>query len=93
MSVGDHRLIDTAAGLVLPPEAPASASLTLDQLLFPHLSAADNLNFGRRCTHAGGRDFADVVKVLELEPLLARRPAQSAASGNGRRWGERSQRT
>jgi len=52
--------------------------VTQDALLFPHLSVAENLRYGR---HAGPLD--EVVDALHLRPLLDRRPRR--LSGGERR--------
>jgi molybdate transport system ATP-binding protein len=51
-----------------------------DDTLFPHLSVAANLAYSRASAPA---DAARVARVLELEPLLSRRPA--GLSGGERR--------
>lgn len=43
-----------------------------DQLLFPHMSAEKNLRYGERPGHIS---FNDILGFLNLETLLARRPA------------------
>ncbi len=45
--------------------------------LLPHLTVAGNLRYGERLLAPAARRiaFADVVELLELAPLLARRPA------------------
>jgi molybdate transport system ATP-binding protein len=49
-----------------------------DDLLFPHLSAADNLRYGHDLLPPAQRRFAfgRIADLLELGPLLERRPAQ-----------------
>ncbi len=49
-----------------------------DGQLFPHLSARDNLLYGyRRRAHAERRiQLPQVLELLEIAPLLERRPAQ-----------------
>jgi molybdate transport system ATP-binding protein len=51
-----------------------------DGRLFPHLTVRQNLEFAQRRAAARGAngrrvDFADAVTALDLEPLLARKPA------------------
>jgi molybdate transport system ATP-binding protein len=55
-----------------------------DSLLFPHLSVAENLEFGRRraVSPAPETGFTQVVEGLSLAPLLSRRP--DALSGGER---------
>ncbi|MFM7141025.1 MAG: ATP-binding cassette domain-containing protein, partial [Alphaproteobacteria bacterium] len=66
-------LLDTATGVVLPPERRGVGFVPQDAGLFPHLSALDNVRFG------AGRDRARVdaaIDALELRPLLDRRPGR-----------------
>ena len=44
-----HVLEDTATGRFVPPERRPIAVVFQDRLLFPHLSALDNVAFGLRC--------------------------------------------
>lgn len=66
-------LFDDAAGVDLPPEQRGLGYVFQDGRLFPHLDVQDNLRFGR-ARDEGGIPLARVVEVLELEPLLTRRP-------------------
>jgi molybdate transport system ATP-binding protein len=69
-------LVDVAAGRFVPARRRGIGYVFQDGRLFPHLSVRDNLLFGAR--RAGGRPgsvgFDDVVGLLALGPLLARRP-------------------
>ncbi|MCK9539746.1 MAG: ATP-binding cassette domain-containing protein [Dokdonella sp.] len=66
-------LLDTARGRHVPTAARRLGYVFQDGRLFPHLDVRANLLYG-----APGRrmdaDFANVVALLELQPLLARRP-------------------
>lgn len=70
-------LFDAARGIDVPAEERGIGYVFQDARLFPHLSVRDNLRYGER--RARGRaqqlQFAEVVALLGLEPLLARRPA------------------
>ena len=84
--LGDRILLDTARGVSLPPEKRRVGMVFQDSLLFPHLTVEGNLRYGQR----GGNllapfrrgvlrprrtlDFARVVEVLEIGPLLPRYP-------------------
>lgn len=71
-------LLDTARRIVLPPERRRCGLVFQDARLFPHLSVATNLRYGlRRAPHeATGPGFEEVVALLGLEALLARRPGR-----------------
>jgi molybdate transport system ATP-binding protein len=62
----------------LPPAARRLGYVFQDARLFPHLTVRENLNFGTRYAppDAVGPAFDDVVGLLGLAPLLARRPAK-----------------
>lgn len=74
-------LFDSARGIDLPPERRRIGYVFQDALLFPHLSVERNLFYGARLnrteeaaaeTHI---DAAQVIELLDLGHLLARRPA------------------
>ncbi len=82
--VADGRvLFDDAAGIDVAPAARRIGYVFQDGRLFPHLSVAGNLRYGR---HRGrGRvDFDQVVALLGLGPLLKRRP-RTLSGGEGQR--------
>ena len=63
--LGDLVLDDSAVGRFVPPERRPVAMVFQDFMLFPHLSALDNIAFGLRCrqpelTKAAARDVAQV---------------------------------
>ena len=69
-------LLDTYQSVVLPSHRRHVGAVFQDQLLFPHLSVEGNLRYGaRRRRSKNGIPFDRVVDVLELGPLLDRRPA------------------
>jgi molybdate transport system ATP-binding protein len=71
--VGGRVLLDSAAGVDAPPEARRMGYVPQDSLLFPHLTAGENLRYGVR---KGGPSRVDeAVALLELGPLLSRYPA------------------
>ncbi len=60
----------------LPPERRGCGVVFQEARLFPHMTVRRNLDYGaRRAPAGGGPDFAEVVALLGLEALLARRPA------------------
>jgi molybdate transport system ATP-binding protein len=71
--VEGRALLDSAAGLDVPPEARRMGYVPQDSLLFPHLTARENVRFGVRKGRPSRVDEA--VALLELEPLLHRYPA------------------
>lgn len=77
ISVGDRVLLDRATGRDMPTHKRRMGYVFQDARLFPHLSVSANLGFGAR--FSGGRparaQMDQVVELLGLGPLLARRPA------------------
>ncbi len=67
-------LADTAAGIWLPPERRRTGLVFQDARLFPHMSVESNLRYGLRRTAPGPVRFDDVVGLLDIAPLLPRRP-------------------
>lgn len=75
--VSDHVLVDRQAGIFLPPHRRRVGVVFQDARLFPHLSVAQNLAYGRlfaRLPHDQA-EFAAVTGMLGIAPLLARQPA------------------
>lgn len=73
----DERvLVDTAAGIFLPPEQRHIGYVFQDALLFPHLSVRDNLCYGWRHRASAERRFRleEITALLEITQLLERRP-------------------
>jgi molybdate transport system ATP-binding protein len=73
-------LDDAAAGLNVPPRLRRVGYVSQDDTLFPHLSVTANLGYAHAASPAAA---ARVTSVLELGPLLSRRPA--GLSGGERR--------
>ncbi len=67
-------LADTAAGIWLPPERRRVGLVFQDARLFPHMTVAANLRYGLRRAPPGAIRFDEVVALLGLAALLARRP-------------------
>ena len=74
--LGERTLLDTSSGVCLPPERRQFGVVFQDQLLFPHLSVADNLRYGQRRSKSLAQSIAYgcVVEVLELGDLVNRFP-------------------
>jgi molybdate transport system ATP-binding protein len=77
IAVDGTMVLDTAAGLDMPPHARRIGLVFQETLLFPHMSVKANLTYGRWFTPRNERRIAfdAVVDVLGIGHLLARRPA------------------
>ncbi len=67
-------LFDGARGVNLPPEKRGIGYVFQESLLFPHLNVRGNLLYGQRRGRAAPFTLAEVVKLLDLAPLLDRQP-------------------
>jgi molybdate transport system ATP-binding protein len=76
ISIRGRCLFDSARGINLPPEKRNVGYVFQEGLLFPHLSVKANLLYGRRRNQSGGQgvDFDQVVTLLDIQPLLSRKP-------------------
>ena len=77
VSVGDEVLYDSARHLSVDARHRRMGVVFQDARLFPHLSVRGNLEYGtRRLARAMARNvpFDDVVSLLGLADLIARRP-------------------
>jgi molybdate transport system ATP-binding protein len=74
----DDILTDTQAGIAVPVERRRIGYVFQDPRLFPHLNVSANLNYGARRARSAKRvvEFDEVLALLGLEPLLARRSHQ-----------------
>jgi molybdate transport system ATP-binding protein len=77
VALDGEALIDTASRIFVPPERRRFGVVFQEARLFPHLSVATNLRYGERRAPRGaaGPGFEEVVALLGIAPLLARRPA------------------
>lgn len=73
IALGDRVLTDTATGVAVAPHRRSVAMLAQQALLFPHLTAAENVAFaprsagvGRRAAHAEALRRLDAVDALEF---------------------------
>jgi molybdate transport system ATP-binding protein len=74
IAIGGDILADTRSGIWLPPERRRVGLVFQDPRLFPHMSVTSNLMFGMRRTRERQTGFDEVVDLLGIRPLLARRP-------------------
>ena len=74
--LGDDVLIDTRAAVALPVERRRIGYVFQDARLFPHLNVAANLRYGQKRARGAALviGFEEVLALLGLERLLARRP-------------------
>jgi len=69
---------DSAAQILVPPHRRRIGYACQEPRLFPHLTIRQNLLYGHWFTPSNQRRvrFDDVTSLLDLEPLLARRPGR-----------------
>ncbi|RME65524.1 MAG: ATP-binding cassette domain-containing protein, partial [Alphaproteobacteria bacterium] len=73
IQVHGRVLFDAASSTDVALRQRRLGYLPQDMLLFPHRSVAGNLRFARAGRKA---DIARIARLCEIEPLMARRPAQ-----------------
>lgn len=87
--VADHTLLDTGAGVDLPPEQRGLGWVPQTSAIFPHLSVLKNLQFGSRpCDQRDRRQSrADADSLLESLQIshLAQRPGHALSGGERQR--------
>ena len=76
IAIDGRVVLDTDAGVFVPPQRRRTGYVFQDARLFPHMSVADNLRFGwRRTPNRMGEDgIARIVDLLGLGHLLERAP-------------------
>lgn len=78
MRLGDRVLEDAAAGVFVPPAERGIGVMFQDGILFPHMSALENVAFGLRARRAPRREArlkaAGWLEAVGLERLADRRP-------------------
>lgn len=68
-------LVDAAAGISVPAHRRGIGYVFQEPRLFPHLTVRQNLRYGRLFTRRPPpADLAEVVALLDIAPLLDRRP-------------------
>jgi len=78
VEVEGRVLVDTEAGIFVPKHKRRIGMVFQEALLFPHMSVAHNLRFGRWFTPPAERyvDMDAVVDLLGIGPLMDRRPGK-----------------
>lgn len=73
-----QTLFDAAAGVFIPAHRRHFGLVFQDGQLFPHLTVQANLLYGQRHLETAQRrfDLQTVLDMLEIRPLLDRRPGQ-----------------
>lgn len=74
----DQVLMDKSRNIFVPSRHRGMGYVPQDLALFPHLSVRQNLLYGRQSNRHTGPAFSleQVIKALEIEPLLSRGVAQ-----------------
>ena len=76
--VDGEVLTDTARKFSMKPERRRVGYVPQDSMLFPHLDVRGNARFGMKRGGRGGAEsehrFQEAVEILEIGPLLSRRP-------------------
>jgi molybdate transport system ATP-binding protein len=72
----DTVLFDAGAGVNVPPHRRRIGYVFQEGRLFPHLSVRQNLDYGRRMSRRppDADEFERIAKLLDIGPLLERRP-------------------
>lgn len=80
LRVGGRTLLDTGAGVFVPPHRRGVGLLAQEPLLFPHLSALANVAFGPRAHGVpkarARRRALELLDAVGVGELAQRRPAQ-----------------
>jgi molybdate transport system ATP-binding protein len=76
IALDDTVLFDAATGINVPAYRRRIGYVFQEGRLFPHLSVRQNLDYGRRVSgHPRDlKEFARIIQLLDIGPLLDRRP-------------------
>jgi molybdate transport system ATP-binding protein len=74
--LGGETLLDTEAGIFVPPHLRRVGVVFQDARLFPHMTVRSNLVYGWRRARekTGATEIDRVISLLGLQPMLERRP-------------------
>lgn len=77
IAINDNVLVDTTAGVFLPPHKRRLGYVFQDARLFPHLTVHANLVYGARRSKGAvtAAEVDHLTALLGLQPLLDRKPA------------------
>lgn len=75
ITVNGSTLIDSGAGVNLPPHRRGVGYVFQEPRLFPHLTVRANLLFGRKLSRRAGPEPDQIIQMLGIGHLLSRRPA------------------
>jgi molybdate transport system ATP-binding protein len=78
IAIDEETLEDTAAGIHVPAHRRRMGYVFQDARLFPHLSVAANLDYGRRMNRLpdDGAQKTRITELLDIGHLLDRRPGK-----------------
>jgi molybdate transport system ATP-binding protein len=86
IAINGRVVLDTKAGVFVPPQQRRTGTVFQDARLFPHMSVEDNLRFGwrRAADRASEGEIAHVTELLGLAHLLARAPGNLSGGEKSR---------
>jgi molybdate transport system ATP-binding protein len=78
ITLDDTVLFDSAAGINVPAHKRRIGYVFQEGRLFPHMTVARNLDYGRRMSglSADPAEAGRVIDMLDIRPLLERRPGK-----------------
>ena len=86
IAIDGEIVLDTDASVFVPARLRRAGCVFQDARLFPHLSVANNLRFGwrRAKLRADEAQVSEIVELLGLSPLLARKPVRLSGGEKSR---------
>jgi molybdate transport system ATP-binding protein len=78
IAIDDITLFDSAHDIDVPVHLRRIGYVFQEGRLFPHMSVAENLDYGRRMLRLPKDlpEFRRIITMLDIEPLLSRRPGK-----------------